>query len=110
MLDGSWHAGTAGVGPTSSSVAALLSFLPETSSVRNGRDDFTGEEAREAGCLVPDPSDVFGAIGSRAGMAGQERLVVVGGREGGTLAEGEVVLVLDMFSLEGIEGREAELG
>ena len=95
---------------TCSSVPALLSFLPEGSSVTSGRDGSTGEEAREAGCLVSNSSSVLEAIGRRAGMAGQERLVVVGGREQGTLPVGLVVLVLAMFSLEGIEGREAELG
>lgn len=98
------------MGPTCSSVTALLSFLPEGFSVTSGCDGSTGEEAREAGCLVPDSSEVLGVIGSRAGMAGQERLVVAGGREGGALAVGLEVLVLAMLSLEGIEGREAELG
>lgn len=84
-------------------------FLP-VSSPMSVRDGSTGEEARDAGCLGPDSSEVLGATGRRAGMAGQERLVVVGGRVGGALTVGLVVLVLLMFSLEGIEGREAELG
>ncbi|MPC28308.1 hypothetical protein E2C01_021509 [Portunus trituberculatus] len=82
------------------------------SSMISGCNGSTGEEVRETGCLEPESSEVLGAIGRRAGMAGQDRLVVVGGRgdAGGALIVGLVALMVTMFSLEGIEGREPELG
>lgn len=112
MLWGSWHAGTVCVQLPCSSVSALLfSFLPEGSSMTSGCNGSTGEEVRETGCLVFESSEVLGAMGRRAGMAGQDRLVVVGGRgAGGALMVGLEVLMVAIFSLEGIEGREAEFG
>lgn len=107
MFAGSWQAAAPCVSSTFSLVPALI--FPVISAM-SGRDGSTGEEARDAECLGPDSSEVLGATGRRAGMAGQERLVVVGGRVGGAQTVGLVVLVLLMFSLEGIEGREAELG
>lgn len=107
MFAGSWQAAAPCVGSPRSLAPVLLLPVSSATSVLDGS---TGEEAWEAGCLGPDSSEVLGATGRRAGMAGQERLVVVGGRVGGALIVGLMVLVLLMFSLEGMEGREAELG
>lgn len=111
MFAGSWQAPSA-----AACMCSVLSLNPAPlslfmSSAKSGCDGSTGEEARDAGCLCPNSSDVVGATGRRAGMAGQERLVVVRGRVGGgALTVGLVVLVVLRFSLEGMEGREPEVG